>query len=178
MRSIYRTSLILAGLILVLAPGQKAQSPPLSPPMTVNGSVGGKPVAIDYFAPSMRGRKIFGQLVRYGEVWCPGANWATTITSNEAGLEIGTMKLPKGQYAIWILPRENDWELIVNSDAKAFHLDYKPDRDLGRLKMNLKMLDQPVEQLKFEVRPEGGNKATLALLWEKTEASIPFSVIP
>ena len=50
----------------------------------------------------MRGRKIYGELVPYDEVWCPGANWATTITSLEGGLEIGTMKLPKGTYAIWV----------------------------------------------------------------------------
>jgi hypothetical protein len=150
----------------------------LSPPKTATGTVGGKPVSVDYFSPSMRGRKIFGSLIRYGEVWCPGANWATKIISNEAGLEIGSMKLPKGEYAIWVQPTADEWTAIINSDSKAFHLDYKPEKDIGRLKMTLKVLDEPVEQLRFEVRPGTVNQGTIALLWEKTEASIPFTVVP
>jgi len=87
------------------------------------------------------------------------------------------MKLPKGTYAIWVLPTEKEWQAILNSDAKAFHLDYRANKDLGRVKMNLKPLDKPVESLTFEVRSDGGNKGTLALLWEKTEASFPFTVV-
>ena len=143
----------------------------------LTASVGGKDITINYYSPSMRGRKIYGELVPYDEVWCPGANWATSITSLEAGLEIGTMKLPKGTYAIWVLPTEKEWQAIINSDAKAFHLDHAPNRDIGRIKMNLKTLDQPVESLTFEVRSDGGNKGTVALIWEKTEASFPFAVV-
>jgi hypothetical protein len=148
-----------------------------SPPRTVSATIAGKNIKIDYYAPSMRGRKIFGSLVPYDEVWCPGANWATAITA-EAGLEIGAMKLPAGSYALWVLPNEREWQAILNRDAKAFHLDYRADKDIGRLKMNLKTLDAPVEQLTFEIRGAGGNKGTFTMLWEKTEASIPFTVVP
>lgn len=150
----------------------------MSPPQTAMGTIGGKPMSVEYFSPSMRGRKIFGGLVKYGEVWCPGANWATRIVSTEAGLEIGSMKLPKGVHALWVLPTQDEWTAIINSDAKAFHLDYKADKDIGRLKMNLRTLDEPVEQLRFEIRSDGGDKGTIALLWEKTEASIPIQVVP
>jgi hypothetical protein len=44
--------------------------------------------------------------------------------------------------------------------------------------MNLKTLSNPVETFKIELRPEGGNRGTLALVWETTEASIPFTVLP
>ena len=77
-----------------------------SPPKVTNGIVGGRGITINYYSPSMRGRKIYGELVPYGKVWCPGANWATNITSLDAGLEIGTMKLKWGSYAIWVLPNE------------------------------------------------------------------------
>lgn len=88
------------------------------------------------------------------------------------------MNLGWGSYAIWVLPNENEWQAIINSDSKAFHLSHRSDKDLGRIKMNLKALDQPVESLTFEVRSDGGNKGTLALIWEKTEASFPFTVVP
>ena len=74
--------------------------------------------------------------------------------------------------------RTKEWQAIINSDAKAFHLSHDSDKDLGRIKMNLKTLDQPVESLTFEVRSDGGDKGTVALLWEKTEASFPFAVVP
>ena len=161
---------------LAVAAAAVPASAQVSPPKTVMGSIGGASVEISYYAPSMRGRKVFGSLVPYDEIWCPGANWATAIIS-DAGLEIGTMKLPKGSYALWVLPNETDWQAIINSDAKAFHLDHRASTDLGRTKMNLKALDKAVEQLTFEIRSEGGKKGVIALLWEKTEASIPFTIM-
>src|SRR5258708_2324477 len=147
-----------------------------SPPKVANGIVGGRGITINYYSPSMRGRKIYGELVPYGQVWCPGANWATRITSLDAGLEIGTMKLQWGSYSIWVLPNEKEWQAIINSDPQAFHLGHEAGKDIGRIKMDLKTLDQPVESLTFEIRSDGGNKGTVALLWEKTEASFPFTV--
>ena len=167
-----RRAFVFSGLAAAAARPASAQ---VSPPKTVTATIGGANVKIDYYAPSMRGRKIFGSLVPYDEIWCPGANWATAITA-DAGLEIGTMKLPKGSYALWVLPNEKEWQAIINRDAKAFHLDHKGSTDLGRLKMNLKALDTAVEQLTFEIRGAGCNKGVIALLWEKTEASIPFTV--
>jgi hypothetical protein len=157
--------------------GQEGGPPPGSPPRTVTGQVGGKSIQIDYFAPSMRGRKIYGSLVPYGKVWCPGANWATTVKSESAGIQIGAMKLPPGEYALWVLPTAEDWTLIVNSNAKAFHLDYKASTDLGRTKMALKHLDAPVEQMRWEVRGGEGKQGSLALVWEQTEASIGISLL-
>ena len=55
------------------------------------------------------------------------------------------MKLQWGSYSIWVLPNEKEWQAIINSDPKAFHLDHEPDKDIGRIKMDLKTLDQPVE---------------------------------
>ncbi len=174
-RTFFVSGLVSGAGLATLAVPANAQA---SPPKVANGIVGGKGITINYYSPSMRGRKIFGGLVPYDQVWCPGANWATSITSLDAGLEIGTMKLGWGSYAIWVLPNENEWQAIINSDSKAFHLSHRSDKDLGRIKMNLKALDQPVESLTFEVRSDGGNNGTVALIWEKTEASFPFSVVP
>ena len=174
-RTFFASSLVSGAGLATLAVPAHAQA---SPQKVATGIVGGRGITINYYAPSMRGRKIYGELVPYDEIWCPGANWATTITSLDAGLEIGAMNLAWGSYAIWVLPGEKEWQAILNSDAKAFHLDHRADKDLGRIKMNLKPLDQPVESLTFEVRSDGGNKGTLALLWEKTEASFPFTVVP
>ena len=116
-----------------------------------------------------------GSLIPYGEVWCTGANWATKITT-EGNLQMGSLKLPAGSYSIWTLPNANEWTLIVNKQTGQFHKDYDSSTDFGRTKMNLKTLPDPVETFKIDLRSDGGNKGTLALDWEKTEASIPFTV--
>jgi len=167
-------------LIAALAFPVLAQSPPAkarhtSPPMATSAVVAGKKITVDYYAPSMHGRKIMGGLVPFGEVWCTGANYATKITT-EADLQMGGLKLPKGAYSIWTIPEEKEWTLIINKETGQFHLNYKPQLDFGRTPMNIKALESPVETFHVDVRNNGGNKGTLALLWENTEAYIPFTV--
>ena len=71
--------------------GQRYTSPPASAAV----KIAGKQISVDYYAPSMHGRRIMGELVPFGQVWCPGANVATGLTT-EADLQIGSLKLPKG----------------------------------------------------------------------------------
>jgi hypothetical protein len=171
------TVLVLVGFFSLKSYGQYGYSKYTSPPANVAATIGGKKITIDYYAPSMHGRKVMGALVPYGEVWCTGANWATKITT-EARLQMGSLKLPAGSYSIWTLPNANEWTLIVNKRTGQFHKDYDSSTDFGRTKMNLKTLDTPVETFKIELRTDGGNQGTLALDWETTEASIPFTVSP
>jgi hypothetical protein len=167
------TVVVVSAFSAIAAFGQRYTSPPAN----VALKVAGKQISIDYYAPSMHGRKIMGSLVPYGKVWCPGANVATGLTT-EGNLQIGDLKLPKGTYSIWAIPGASEWTLVVNKQSGQHHLDYDPAEDFGRTKMNVKKLGNSVETLKFELRPESGNKATLALLWETTEAAVPVTVIP
>jgi hypothetical protein len=146
-----------------------------SPPAHTEATIGGHKITIDYYSPSMHGRKIFGALVPYNQVWCTGANWATKITS-DADLQMGTLKIPKGSHSIWTIPADKQWTLIINNQTGQFHLNYDGSRDLGRTKMDIKPIDAPVEAFKIELRQNGGSNGTLALDWEKTEAYMPFTV--
>jgi len=168
---------ILVGLFAWRSDGQFGQSKYTSPLANVAATIAGKKITIEYYAPSAHGRKIMGGLVPFGEVWCTGANWATKITT-EANLQMGGLKLPAGSYSIWTLPNANEWTLIINKQTGQFHKDYDSSTDFGRTKMNLKTLANPVETFKIDLRSDGGNQGTLALDWETTEASIPFTVTP
>ena len=148
-----------------------------SPPASASIAIAGKQINIEYYAPSMHGRKVMDGLVPYGVVWCTGANWATKITT-QANLEMGGLKLPAGSYSIWTIPNAKEWTLIINKQTGQFHLNYDASRDFGRTKMNLKTLDAPLETFKIDLRSDGGNKGTLALVWETTEASVPSTVSP
>lgn len=148
-----------------------------SSPASATATIGGKVIRIDYYAPSMHGRKIMGELVPFGEVWCTGANWATQITT-PAGLLLGDINLPKGTYSIWTIPDRKEWTLIINRETGQFHTDYNPQADIARTKMKTKALTVPVETFTIDLRPGEGNRGTLALMWEKTEASLPFKILP
>jgi hypothetical protein len=173
MRIPFVTVVALSLLFAGSAPAQRGKY--TSPQASVKQTIGGAPFKVDYYAPSMHGRKVMGGLVPYGEVWCTGANIATGFTLG-ADITMGNLKLPKGEYSIWTLPTEKEWTLIINKETGQFHLNYNAELDFGRTKMNLKTLPEPVETFRVELRNEGGNKGTLALLWEKTEASIAFTV--
>jgi hypothetical protein len=171
-------SLLTVLAALALAADASAQRY-TSPPASASAVIAGDHISIEYYAPSMHGRKVMGKLVPYDEVWCTGANWATKITT-EADLDINGLKVPKGSYSIWTLPSEKQWMLIINKQTGQFHLDYDQSQDFARVKMNVKTLPSPVETFKIELQATGGssgNKGTLSLLWENTDAWIPITVL-
>ena len=170
--------MLLGGVIAIatlagVASGQRYTSPPA----TASVKIAGKQISVDYYSPSVHGRRIFGSLVPYGRVWCPGANVATGLTT-EADLRIGNLKLPKGAWSIWAIPAEQEWTLVINKETGQHHLDYDPGQDFARTKMNVKKLASPVEAFRIDLVSEGENNGRLALVWETTEASIPFTVLP
>jgi hypothetical protein len=171
LRRISSCAVALVTLTLTAA-AQRYTSPPADTSVTIDG----KKISIAYYSPSMHGREIMGALVPFGEVWCPGANWATKLTT-EADLEIGGLKLAKGSYSLWAIPNAKEWTLIVNKQPEQFHLDYNPDQDLGRTKMIVAKVEKPVESLTIRLSAAGDHKGKVAISWENTEASIPFTVM-
>src|SRR5262249_52794031 len=123
-----RTSLIMRTTLAVLTAaiatavlpgGAPAQQPRKSPHETVSPAVKGGTITITYGRPSIRGRKIMGGLVPYGEVWRTGADEATTLETG-ADLKIGSLDVPKGTYALFTLPAADGWQMIVNKTAKQW----------------------------------------------------------
>ena len=159
-----------------LAAALSGQGRVLSPPMSTNVTIEGKKLRVDYGAPSMRGRKVMGGLVPYGEVWCAGANDATTLIT-DADLDIAGLKVPKGSYTLWTIPGKTEWTLIVNKQTGQWHTEYDERRDLGRVKINVKTLPAPVERFRIDLAATGANKGTLSLIWETTEAWAPITVL-
>ena len=122
------------------------------------------------------GATIFGGLVRYGDVWCPGADEATMLSTSRP-LRMGQLSVPAGEYSLWILPTESAWTLILNKEAHTFHTNYRGSRDLGRVAMQKQTLSAPVEQLTFAIeRNSSGPGGRLVMTWATTEVSVPFLV--
>ena len=158
---------------LAASGGLQAQA---SPPDTVRATVGAANIEIAYSRPFRRGRTIFGSnVVPYGRVWRTGANAATQITTSR-DLMFGSTHLPAGKYTLWTLPSASGTKLIINSQTGQWGTEYDPKRDVARLDLTTKTLDAPTEQFTISVDP-AGQGGVLKLAWDRTEFSIPFTVM-
>jgi hypothetical protein len=152
-----------------------------SPAATESLTVKGKSITIKYAAPSVRGRKIFGDggLVSNDPtypVWRAGANSATAFHT-DANLNIAGLNVPKGDYTLYAHVKNPDaWELVINKQTGQWGLEYDAAQDLGRVKMIMSKPAAPVEVLKYTLTDEGGGKAKLQLAWADHIASVPVTV--
>ena len=139
------TGLLICG-ISGLAPAQesKKKQERASPHETISTDVAGHKITVTYGRPYMKGRKIVGGLVPYGKVWRTGADEATTIQT-DVDLDINGLKVPAGEYALFTLPKEDGWTLIINKTAKQWGaFNYAQADDLGRTKMKVSKSSSPV----------------------------------
>ncbi len=136
-------------------------------------TVGDTKVSIVYHRPNMKGRKVFGGLVPYGEVWRTGANEATTFEiSNDA--TINGQKLVKGKYSLHTIPTENEWTIIFNKTAEqwgSFNYDIKQDA----LRVTAKPMESEMhETMAFEIENVSANAAQIFIRWDKL--AVPFTI--
>jgi hypothetical protein len=146
----------------------------ISPAATAKVELAGKTVTINYSRPSMRGRKIMGGLVPYGQVWRTGADDATALKT-PIDLEIGGVRVPAGNYTIYSLPSESGWKLIINKQTGQWGTEYDQTQDLARIDLKKIALTSPREQFSIEFVKKGADTADLVLEWETTKLSVPVA---
>ena len=154
--------------------GQDAGQLP-SPPAKTNCSFAdGKTITVNYSSPRMRGRKIFGGLVPYGEVWRAGANEATALSSS-GNLVVEGTALPAGNYTLFTLPNPDKWQLIISKQTGEWGIPYPgASFDFARVPMQLSKLPAPLQDFAIAFDKEGNN-CRMRLDWETTRASVEFS---
>ena len=161
----------------VLAPrssGQQDKSQRPSPPAQAQFSFAdGKTVTVDYSSPRAKGRKIFGELVPYGQVWRAGANENTTVTFTDP-VTIEGQPLDKGTYGLHMIPGENQWTVIFSKMSTAWgSFSYKQDEDALRVTVK----PQPAElhdALTYDFDDVKPDSAVVTLRWDKV--AVPFKV--
>src|ERR1700722_9259342 len=121
-RTIVPTLLILVFTTAAFAQTGKSRPSPAASAACDLG--GGKTIKTDYSSPRMKGRKIYGDLVPFGEVWRTGANDATTFITS-ADVVVGGKTIPAGSYTIFIVPAADKWTLIVNKKKQERGTLYK-----------------------------------------------------
>jgi hypothetical protein len=153
----------------VAKPGQSSRP---SPPAKATCDLGGgQSITVDYSSPRAKGRKVFGGLVPYGEVWRAGANEATTFVTTSA-LMVGGAHVPAGSYTIFAVPNADKWTLVISKKTGEWGIPYPgPDSDLLRVDMKASKLPSNVENFTISF-DKSGSGCTLHMDWETTRASI------
>lgn len=174
----FRPRLVFALLALLAgASGLSAarfELPQPSPQAVVALDIGTTEVRIDYHRPGVKGRKIWGELVPWGEIWRLGANNATRITVGDPFV-IGGKELPAGSYALFAIPRESGpWRIVVNSNAQQWGAFFhKPDLDLHSFEVRPEPAEL-TEWMSFTLTPTAPGKAEIAMSWERLR--LPFEI--
>jgi tetratricopeptide (TPR) repeat protein len=157
-----------------MADAQTIKTPAPSPTQSVKQDFGISTIELNYSRPGMKGRKIFGDLVPYGKVWRTGANSATRLKFSD-DVSIGGQVLKAGEYALYTVPNEKEWEIIINKGSANWGTDYKQEDDIFRVKATPVKLDQPVESFTMQFANVKSGSADLQIMWDKTLVSVPIT---
>ncbi|NUO65500.1 MAG: DUF2911 domain-containing protein [Gemmatimonadaceae bacterium] len=140
-------------------------------------------IAISYGQPHARGRTVEGRLIPLDTVWRFGANAATTLHS-DVDITLGGLKLPRGDYTLFVLHSATGWQLIVNRGTGQWGTDYDASKDVGRVSLTSRTMAEPTESLTIYLIPESARPAqgyaelrgVLRIKWGTTELSATWSV--
>lgn len=169
------TLLLLVALTPVFA---QIKTPQPSPLAKLSQDVGLVKVDIEYSRPSAKGRKVFGELVPFGDMWRTGANASTKVTfSDEA--KVGGITIAKGTYALYTVPGENEWSIIFYKNTTFGGTpgkDFNEADVAARFNVPVVRTADYTETFTINLNSLRNNGANLELLWENTKVAIPISV--
>lgn len=155
----------------------QVQTPAASPSAKVQQTVGLTEVTVEYNRPSAKGRNIFGNLVPFGKVWRTGAN-ANTIISFGDDVIIQGQTLSKGEYALYVNPKPDSWEIYFYTDTYNWGLPEKWNEEKIAVKANVKPLSLSNYAETFTIGINGldNDFGHIDISWEKTLVSLKFQV--
>jgi DUF2911 family protein len=175
-----RLAVIGLGCLVVVAAAaavirQQDKSARPSPPAKATCDLGGgKSITIDYSSPRAKGRKVFGGLVPFGQVWRTGANEATTFVT-DADLKVGSSEIPAGKYTLFTVPESDKWTLVISKKTGEWGTAYPgASEDLVRVPMKVGTTSGAVENFTIAF-DKGSAGCSLRIEWEDTRASVDIA---
>ena len=177
--------ILTVGTIIACISPLMAQQKRISPHETISKAIDGNRITIVYGRPYTKDpktgetRKIWGELVPYGEVWRTGADEATLLITQKP-IVMGETTIPAGAYTLRTLPNEDGTaKLIINKQIGQWVIgpgSYDKDQDLARIDLKKEALDTPVDQFTMDISKNPSGGGMLKMMWENTAFSTPFSV--
>ncbi len=172
-----KSLVLLVSLFLATWMTAQIQTPAASPAGKVEQKIGLTDCTIEYARPAMKGRKVFGELVPFGEIWRTGANAATKLTFSE-DVMIGGKELKKGSYALLTKPGEKSWEVMLYPHTSTNYGTYLESKDtpISFTVTPAKTSGDPVETFTMGFANLSNHGGDLYLAWENTQVVIPIKV--
>jgi len=175
MKKLLLFSFIIAGFSLTTQ-AQTLKTPAPSPTQTIKQDFGLGTIEINYSRPSVKDRKIFGELVPFSSVWRTGANNATTISFSDTTM-ISGVKVSPGKYGLLTIPGAAEWTIIISkSTSVTSPEEYKKEEDVVRYAAKTMMLKDKVESFTIGIGNMTATTCDVQLAWENTQVSLPVSV--
>ena len=151
------------------------KTPAPSPTQTIKQDFGLSSVELSYSRPAMKGRKIFGDLVPFGNVWRTGANSATTLTFGDE-VTIGGTKIPAGKYGLLSIPDKKSWTLIITKQTDVTSpAAYKPEMDVVRVTADVSKMKSATESFTMQFANIKPASCDLHIMWDKSTVVLPIS---
>ena len=147
---------------------------------TMSQIIDGTKITMEYSRPRARGRQpLFGaRVVRWDEVWTPGANWATTLEASK-NITLNGRVVPKGKYSVWFVVRQNEpWTVILDPRVRRYHME-PPDSTGAQIRVAVRPAAAPyAEVLTWSVPAVTATGGKLAMNWGTTTVSMDMGVEP
>ena len=172
-----RISLFAFLNVAMLGFAQQYNIPAVSPRQTVEQQFSVTKISVEYGRPAVKVRKIFGELVPFGQVWRAGANEATKITFGQEVL-FGGQKVKKGTYALYVVPQEKEWKIILNRGVNNWGAyTYDAKEDVATTTVPVKMMNEKMERFTINFEDITDEKLNLVFEWDKTRADVPVEIL-
>ncbi|MFY8033282.1 MAG: DUF2911 domain-containing protein [Flexibacteraceae bacterium] len=172
-KSILMVALLLIGTFAMAQPAIVIPQP--SPLSKVEQRVGITDISLSYSRPGLKGRKIFGDLVAFNEIWRFGANSPTAIKFSDS-VKVGGTTLAAGEYAVYAIPGQTEWTILFGKNPKVAAGDFKQEEAAAKIVVKAEALPMNVETFTFVFANLTTSSADLTMMWEKTQVRIPISV--
>lgn len=171
-RKFFFTAVTLVSVMAADAQALKMPAP--SPTQMIKQDFGISSVELIYSRPAIKNRKVFGDLVPFGKVWRTGANSATRLKFAD-DVMIGGQPLKAGEYALFTIPNQNEWEVIINKGSANWGTNYVQADDILRVKVKPMALNESVESFTMQFANMKANSTELHIMWDKTAVAIPIT---
>jgi hypothetical protein len=168
--------ILLAGLFLSASILSEAQlkTPAPSPVQNLRQDFGLGTIELSYSRPGVRGRKVYGDLLPYGQVWRTGANSATTISFTDEVI-VGGKKVPAGKYGLLTIPGAKQWIVILTKQTNVTSpADYNAEQDVVRVNVSTTKSKTSTETFTLSIQDIKPTSCNLVMSWEKRSFSLPI----
>ncbi len=176
MKNLFFSSVFLFFTVFSSTSAQDIELPRVSPKASVSYTIGMTEVSMHYSSPAVKERLIWGGVVPYDKIWRGGANEATTLEfSTDVNIEGQTLRA--GKYALFFIPGEKEWTVILNKNANQWGADkYDESLDAVRFTVEPKMNEGPQERLIYTIHDMKMDMGYIKLSWDKMRLYLRFKV--